>query len=226
MEKIKTYGIFLFLLSSVLLNAQSSIEISVCLQPGISHETIDNAVYDANFIPVSFAFRGGIEGACFFDETWGARLGVNWLTIRYHEIGIYTVLPEEGKEFTETTIVNIPIPIYYLSVPVQAVCKLPSNNISINLLAGLQYNVYLGSKDNDLYKAQQYPWYKKGHISSNLGVELHKPITDKLVVSVGLTADIPLSNFLKENDGIAQLNNKSRLWQVFVPLKLTYQFKN
>lgn len=212
----------MLLCSSALLRAQS-MEVSLNVQPGLSRGAIDNAVYNNTSTPIAFAFRGGLEATYFFDATWGTRLGVNWLTTRYHEVGVFPNSPEE--EITETTTVKYAIPIYYLSVPVQAVYKLPSNNIGIDLMAGLQYNVYLGSKDNDLYKAQQYPWYKKGYISSNIGVELKKPITDKLIVSVGLTADIPLSHFLKTNDGVVQLNNKNRLWQVFMPLKLTYQFK-
>jgi hypothetical protein len=222
MNTIKTYFILLVLACSTLVNAQS-IEVSLNLQPGLSRGAIDNAVNNNTTIPVSFAFRGGLEGTYFFNDTWGARLGVNWLTTRYHEVGVFTNSPEE--EIIETTTVKYAIPIYYLSVPVQAVYKLASKSIGINLMAGMQYHFYLGSKDNDLYKAQQYPWYNKGYISSNLGVEFNKPITDKLVVSVGLTANIPLSNFLKTNDGVVQLNNKNRLWQVFMPLKLTYQFK-
>jgi hypothetical protein len=223
MNTIKIYGILLFLFSSVLLNAQS-IEVALNLQPGISYAGIDNSVYKDASVSPSFAFRGGIDGTYFFNDTWGARLGVNLLTTRYHEIAVFPGIPEEGV-LVEDRVIKFPTPIYYFSVPVQAVYKLPSKNIGLNLIAGMQYNFYLGSKDNGLYKAQQYPWYYKGYISSNIGVELNKAITDKLVVSVGLTADIPFSNFLKTNDGVVQLNNKSRLWQVFVPLRLTYHFK-
>ncbi|MDV7140364.1 outer membrane beta-barrel protein [Maribacter sp. TH_r10] len=222
MNTIKTLGMLLLFSCSTLLHAQS-IEVALNLQPGLSRGAIDNAVYDNTTIPVSFAFRGGLEGTYFFNNTWGVRLGVNWLTTQYHEVGVFYNSPEE--ETVETTTVKYAIPVYYLSVPVQAVYKLSSENININLMAGMQYHFYLGSKDNDLYKAQQYPWYNKGYISSNIGVELNKAITNTLAVSVGLTADIPLSNFLKTNDGVVQLNNKNRLWQVFMPLKLTYQFK-
>lgn len=218
MDLIKIYIISFFLFNSVLLNAQSPIEISVNLQPGISHEAIDNEVYNITTVPASFAFRGGLEGTYFINDTWGVRLGINILTTRYHEESIFSM-------FNESTTIKTPISIYYLSTPLQAVYKLPSKKIGINLMTGLQYNIYLGSKDNTLFNVQKYPWYKKGYVSSNVGLEFYKALNSKLSLSIGFTVDIPFTNFLEENDGIAQLNNKSLLWQVFVPLKLTYQLK-
>ncbi len=224
MTKLIKTSIFLMLLCSSTLVRAQVMEVSINLQPGFSHETIDNPVYNSTTVPLSFAFRGGLEGTYFFNETWGARLGLDFLTTRYHDVGIFPVF-SETNELLETTTQKYPISIYYLSVPVQAVYKMPLEHIGINLMAGFRYHSYLGSKDNAMYDAQKYPWYKTSYLSGNVGVEFYKSLTDNLLVSVGVTTDFAFTNFLEENDGVVQLNDKNRLWQMFVPIKLTYQFK-
>ncbi len=220
---IKTSIILILLCSSALVSAQS-MEVSINLQPGFSQETIDNPVYNSTTVPLSFAYRGGLEGTYFFNDTWGARLGMDFLTTRYHDVGVFPVF-SETKEVLETTTQKFPISIYYLSVPVQGVYKIPLEHIGINVMAGFRYHSYLGSKDNAMYDAKKYPWYKTSYLSGNFGLEFYKSLTNNLLISVGITTDLAFTNFLEENDGVVQLNNKSRLWQIFVPVKLTYQFK-
>ncbi|GAB5552190.1 MAG: hypothetical protein Sapg2KO_17810 [Saprospiraceae bacterium] len=207
---------------STLSNAQS-LEVSLNLQSGISYASIDNIVYENASVSSALAFRGGIEGTYFFNDIWGARIGGSLLTTHYHEVDEAYSLSEDGVEVPAIT--SAKIPTYYLSMPTQAVYKIPLKNIDIKLAAGMQYHFYLGSKDNALQKVQQYPWYKKSYLSGNFGLAFSKSLNDKFSLSLGFTTEMPFTNFLEANDGIAQLNSQSRLWQVFIPLKFTCLFK-